>query len=115
MAPLGVLTRGLCLASHSSASYTARLDLSAVDGVQTLESPTSAVASRLPLRPAAGHLGVPPRVGASTVQLDFNIAGHQIVGVNDQIPSFSPIVRGEPYFAQVSVRYRPRFAFLKGL
>ena len=66
MAPLGVLTRGLCLASHSSASYTARLYLSAVDGVQTLESPTSAVAFRLPLRPAAGA----PRRPAACRSLD---------------------------------------------
>ena len=73
------------------------------------------MASRLPLRMAAGHIGVLPRVGASTIQLDLNIAGHQIVGLNDQIPSFSPPVRGEPYFAQVSVRYRPRFTFLQGL
>jgi hypothetical protein len=48
------------------------------------------------------------RVSESTVQLDFNIAGHQIVGVNAQIPSFSPICGASP------TSRRSRFATGRG-
>ena len=59
--------------------------------------------------PLAGYRGVLPQVGASTSQLDLLEAGHSNSG------SWGWMVRDSDAFAAASVRYRPRFAFLKGL
>jgi hypothetical protein len=109
----GILPRGLLQPSYQSPSVLGRLYLSGVTGDAIIASPTSVVGS-VGAHSHAGqyHRGVLPRVGASTIQLDLNMAG---VIANSGQPTGRPPLRSEPHFAQVSVRYRPRFAFMKGL
>ena len=76
-------------------------------------SPSSFAASPMPLSQGLQNIrGVFPLVGASTIQLDLNLAGKEAQGGS---PTARPPIRSEPHFAQVSVRYRPRFTFQKGI
>jgi hypothetical protein len=106
----GVAPRGL--AASSTDHLTGRLFLSAVSRETTQDRETSTIASRVPdTNIGAAYRGVLPFVGASTLQLDLNLAGRDTFS----LPTSLPPLRSEPHFAQVSVRYRPRFTFMKGL
>lgn len=111
-APAGVLPRGLLQPTWTSPSHLGRMLISAVTADSLISSGTSAVGSIGPLSPAYAYRGALPYVGASTIQLDLNLAGKQ---AQDGAPTGQPPLRSEPHYAQVSVRYRPRFSFLKGI
>ena len=110
----GVLSRGMLQPTWNSGSLvSARFFFSAVNAEAVIAGPTSVVGSIAPLGPALQHIrGVMPQVGASMIQLDLMIGGKQTaVGA----PTGEPPLRSEPHYAQVSVRYRPRFGFMKGI
>jgi len=109
----GVLPRGILQPTVAGPSALGRLYHSAVTRDSLIASPTSVVGSVGPLAPAGQHRGGFPIIGASTTQLDLNLAG--IPAATFSPPSGQPPVRSEPHYALVSVRMRPRFQFVKGL
>jgi hypothetical protein len=110
----GLLAQGLIRPSWYNANFTGGLYLNSLTGEVSIQSATAGVASLQPHAQAvAFHRGVLPRVGASTIQLDLLLAGRNASQLD--IPTAQPPLRSEPHFAQVSVRYRPRFTFMKGL
>ena len=58
----------------------------------------------------AFHRGVYPQVAPSLAQVNLLGGGRPI-----NVTATLPLVRSAPHFASVSVSYRPRFAFMKGL
>jgi hypothetical protein len=114
----GVLPRGIAQPTITSIRWGTRFYISAVTRDAYVVMPTSVVGSLSPVANAQQHYrGVLPQVGASSLQLDLNLAGYHTgnYAVSDISQPRYPPVRSEPHFAQVSVRYRPRFTFLKGL
>jgi hypothetical protein len=104
---IGLIDAGMLQAGFYANAYTRELSLEYV--------PSSTVASRVPWNSAAAYYRGPlPRLGASTLQLDL-IAAAQLVKTASLIASNMPPVRTQPDFAMASVRYRPRFQFLKGI
>jgi hypothetical protein len=105
----GILPRGLAQPTISNPMvFNPAFDLDARKGrvlSYTSNTPTSPIAEL-----AAHYRGAMPYVGASTAKLDL-IGGHRKVASG----ATSPLVYGSRAFAAVSVRYRPRFMFLKGL
>ena len=94
----------------AGAGIVARLALP-ITGEALITSPTSVVGSISPLvRPAWYQGQLPARIGPSTVSLNLNLAGR-----GGFAPTWYSPLRSEPHFAQVSVRYQPRFTFMKAL
>jgi hypothetical protein len=116
----GVLLRGIIqptYVSNTNASISGgRFYYSTPESAAVIAGPTSVVGLINPLAPALQHYrGVAPVVGASTIQLDINLAGRQTAGGAPSVAIGQPPIRSGPDFAHVSVRYRPRFAFMKGI
>jgi hypothetical protein len=111
-APAGVLPRGLIQPNTTFIAPTVgRLTLDAINGRGLIGQPAGDLASQVPLYPAdANHRGVYPRVSPSVVRLDILGAARPI-----NTTATGPLIRSAPHFAAVSVSYRPRFTFLKGL
>lgn len=106
----GILARGLAQPTISTPSV-GRLALDAFARRSLIGAPTGDLATTLPVADAlVHHRGGRPLVGASTLQLDL-LGGHRFTGSG----ATAPLVRSAPGFAAVSVRYRPRFLFLKGV
>ena len=102
--PGGVLPRGLAYPTITSPLFFPALDLDARSGR------TMSLLASTPLSEQGGHYrGGMPFVGPSTVGLDL-LAGHRAVASG----ATSPVVFGSRSYAQVSVTYRPRFAFVRG-
>ena len=76
-----------------------------------IAQPVGDLASQVPLLSAdAFHRGVYPQVAPSLAQINLLVGGRPI-----NVTATLPLVRSAPHFASVSVSYRPRFAFMKGL
>jgi hypothetical protein len=109
----GVVPRGLSSPTSALsqpgavAPHTARLQLDTTTGQYALVNP---VTNTPDIDARAFHRGVPPMVGASTVQLDL-LGAVKKISVASDAPAYN---QGRPW-AAVSLQYRPRFQFLKGL
>lgn len=109
--PAGILPRGLGQPSILTPSV-GRLYLDGYTKRALISQPTGDVGSApVPAAAALTHYrGGMPMVGASTVQLDVLGAARKVAS-----GATAPIVRSAAQFASVSVRYRPRFTFLKAV
>jgi hypothetical protein len=105
--PAGVLPRGLAYPSTLSWQTQAelRLDGIAPQGVFLTKPKTSE-----PLEEARQYLGALPRVGASTLRVEL-LGGAR----NTASGATAPVIRESAAFADASLVYRPRFAFVRGL
>lgn len=109
--PNGILPRGLGQPSAFNPQRTEKLFLQAWEKQAFIGAGTGGAAMQLPLAEAYTHYrGALPMAGASAVQLDLLLGERKSSTVATQ-----PVIRGGPTFAAVSVRYRPRFAFLKSV
>lgn len=105
----GFLPRGL--AQPTTAGSVGRLALDSIAGRAVVAAPTGGLASTIPFADArAYYRGDMPRVGASTLQLDVLGGGRSIAS-----GATTPLARSAPAFAAVSVRYQPRFLFMKSV
>jgi hypothetical protein len=109
--PAGILPRGLGQPTIANAS-SGRFYLDAYTKRALIAQPTGDMGSAP--YPAAHaqtwYLGGLPYVGGSTLQLDL-LSGSRKVASG----ATAPLVRDSVKWASVSVRYRPRFAFLKAV
>jgi hypothetical protein len=107
--PAGILPRGVVQPTIGAPSTftTFDLDARAPQRAHALGSASGPPISNL----GARYRGGMPYVGASTVRLDL-LGGDRKAAASG---ATSPVVYGSRAFAAVSVRYRPRFLFLKGI
>jgi hypothetical protein len=110
-APAGVAARRIKVASWALdiGPSQPKLEFNAIAGENRLWD----VAASQPFGPIANYNGLPPRVGASTLQLDL-LGGQRRRNAVSVAGQEDPLVRGGNAFAAVGLSYRPRFTFIKG-
>lgn len=108
----GVMPRGL---AYPTIGLTNSYTSPRFDGIRGEALQRSYAAAPAVIQDAYVHYrGVLPRVGATTRQLTL-LAGDRRIDLASFAAADKPLIRSGPNRAAVSVHYRPRFSFLKGL
>jgi hypothetical protein len=114
--PAGILPRGLVLPTIGLPNGSGMVaEGLLVDAINPRVNITSGdINTDIAVGEAAGfYRGRLPYVGASTVQLDIMGAARRTGTVLGQ--ATGPLAMTSPNYISVSVRYRPRFTFMKGI